>query len=73
MDYAALLSIALRALLRNKIQRMSGDFIMTDEEVQPIGELPHFHFTHFWSTGKAEDLAQAFRTALDAHAAVKNP
>jgi hypothetical protein len=52
---------------------MSGDFIMTDEEVQPIGELPHFHFTHFWSTGKAEDLAQAFRTALDAHAAVKNP
>jgi len=31
-----------------------------------IGEQPSFYFTHFWSTGKAEDLARAFRAALDA-------
>jgi len=38
-----------------------------------IGEHPSFYFTHFWSTGKAEDLAHAFRAALDAQAAVKKP
>jgi hypothetical protein len=35
-----------------------------------IGEQPSFYFAHFWSTGKAEDLARALRTALDAQAAV---
>jgi hypothetical protein len=38
-----------------------------------IGEHPSFYFTHFWSTGKAQDLAHAFRAALDAQAAVKKP
>ncbi len=38
-----------------------------------IGEHPSFYFTHFWSTGKAENLAHAFRAALDAQAAVKKP
>ncbi len=38
-----------------------------------IGEHPNFYFTHFWSTGKAEDLAHALRAALDAQAAVKQP
>jgi uncharacterized protein DUF1259 len=38
-----------------------------------IGERPNFYFTHFWCTGKAEDLAHAFRAALDAQAAIKNP
>jgi hypothetical protein len=38
-----------------------------------IGEHPSFYFTHFWSAGKAEDLAHAFRAALDAQAAVKKP
>ena len=38
-----------------------------------IGEHPSFYFTHFWSTGKAEDLAHAFRAALDAQAAVRKP
>jgi hypothetical protein len=38
-----------------------------------IGEHPSFYFTHFWSTGKAEDLAHAFRAALDAQATVKKP
>ena len=38
-----------------------------------IGEHPSSYFTHFWSTGKAEDLAHAFRAALDAQAAVKKP
>ncbi len=38
-----------------------------------LGEHPSFYFTHFWSTGKAEDLARAFRAALDAQAAVKKP
>lgn len=32
---------------------------------------PAFFFTHFWGTGKAADLAHAFRAALDAQAAVK--
>jgi hypothetical protein len=35
-----------------------------------IGEQPSFYFAHFWSTGKAEDLARALRAALDAQAAV---
>jgi hypothetical protein len=38
-----------------------------------LGEHPNFYFTHFWSTGKAEDLAHAFRAALDAQAVVKKP
>ena len=35
------------------------------------GEKPTFYFTHFWSKGKTEDLARAFRAALDAQAGVK--
>lgn len=31
-----------------------------------IGEAPGYFFTHFWGTGKAEDLARGFRQALDA-------
>jgi hypothetical protein len=38
-----------------------------------LGEQPNFYFTHFWSTGKAEDLARAFRAALDAQAVVRKP
>lgn len=37
------------------------------------GEKPSFYFTHFWGKGKTEDLARAFRGALDAQAAVKKP
>jgi hypothetical protein len=33
-----------------------------------IGESPNFYFTHFWGKGKATDLAQGFRAALDAQA-----
>jgi hypothetical protein len=33
-----------------------------------IGEQPNFYFAHFWSTGKAQDLARALRAALDAQA-----
>jgi hypothetical protein len=35
------------------------------------GEKPSFYFTHFWAKGKTDDLAHAFRAALDAQAAVK--
>ncbi|HZP65832.1 MAG TPA: DUF1259 domain-containing protein [Rudaea sp.] len=38
-----------------------------------IGEKPSFYFTHFWGKGKVEDLARAFRGALDAQVAVKKP
>jgi hypothetical protein len=38
-----------------------------------IGEQPNFYFTHFWSTGKAQDLARALRTALDAQTKVDKP
>src|SRR6266480_406672 len=38
-----------------------------------VCERPNFYFTHFWSIGKAQDLARAFCTALDAQAAVKKP
>jgi hypothetical protein len=31
-----------------------------------IGEQPAFYFTHFWGKGRAEDLAKAVRSALDA-------
>jgi Domain of Unknown Function (DUF1259) len=31
-----------------------------------IGEQPAFYFTHFWGKGKAGDLAQAMKSALDA-------
>jgi hypothetical protein len=34
-----------------------------------IGEKPAFYFTHFWAKGKAENLARAFKAALDAQAA----
>jgi len=37
-----------------------------------IGEQPNFYFTHFWSTGKSDDLARALRTALDAQAQVSS-
>lgn len=33
-----------------------------------MNETPHFYFTHFWGKGKAADLAQGFRAALDAQA-----
>ncbi len=36
-----------------------------------IGEQPDFYFTHFWATGSAQSLAQAFRAALDAQASAK--
>jgi Domain of Unknown Function (DUF1259) len=36
-----------------------------------IGEQPDFYFIHFWATGSAQSLAQAFRAALDAQASVK--
>ena len=29
-----------------------------------IGEQPAFYFTHFWSKGKAEDLARGVKSAL---------
>jgi hypothetical protein len=38
-----------------------------------IGEQPEFYFTHFWSTGKSDDLARALRGALDAQAQVGKP
>jgi len=38
-----------------------------------IGEQPNFYFTHFWSTGKSDDLARALRGALDAQAQVSKP
>jgi hypothetical protein len=31
-----------------------------------VGEQPAFIFTHFWGKGKAEELARALKTALDA-------
>jgi Domain of Unknown Function (DUF1259) len=31
-----------------------------------IGEQPAFYFTHFWGKGKAEELANGLKTALDA-------
>jgi hypothetical protein len=31
-----------------------------------IGEQPAFIFTHFWSKGKAEDLAKSLKAAMDA-------
>ncbi|MFL5243810.1 MAG: DUF1259 domain-containing protein [Gemmataceae bacterium] len=31
-----------------------------------IGEQPAFYFTHFWGKGKAEDLANGIKAALDA-------
>ena len=30
-----------------------------------IGETPAFYFTHFWGTGKAQDLAKGFKQVLD--------
>ncbi len=33
------------------------------------GEVPHIIFLHFWGVGPAADLAQGFRSALDAQAA----
>jgi hypothetical protein len=38
-----------------------------------IGEQPNFYFAHFWSTGKAQDLARALRAALDAQSTVDKP
>jgi hypothetical protein len=35
------------------------------------GEKPSFYFTHFWGKGKTQELAHAFRAALDAQASVK--
>jgi hypothetical protein len=33
-----------------------------------VGEQPAFYFTHFWGKGKAQDLANGLRSALDAQA-----
>lgn len=33
-----------------------------------MGESPDFYFTHFWGKGKAVDLAQGFRSGLEAQA-----
>jgi hypothetical protein len=68
---------------------ISGDFIMTATEVQPVlrslrakginivalhnhmtGEQPAFYFTHFWGKGSPEELAKAFKAALDEQAKV---
>ncbi len=38
-----------------------------------IGETPAFYFVHFWSKGKAAELAQGFKTVLDAQAGVHKP
>lgn len=38
-----------------------------------MGETPNFYFTHFWGKGKATDLAQGFRAALDAQARRPSP
>ena len=38
-----------------------------------MDERPAFFFTHFWGTGKAEELARGFRAALDAQARVGRP
>ncbi|HET7064258.1 MAG TPA: DUF1259 domain-containing protein [Rudaea sp.] len=38
-----------------------------------IGEQPDFYFTHFWSTGRSDDLARALRAALDAQAQASKP
>lgn len=35
-----------------------------------MAEQPGFYFTHFWGKGPAAELARAFRSALDAQAAV---
>ena len=35
-----------------------------------VGEEPAFYFTHFWGKGSAEDLAQGFKSALDAQKTV---
>jgi hypothetical protein len=35
-----------------------------------IGEQPAFYFTHFWGKGKADELARAIKSALDAQSAV---
>lgn len=34
-----------------------------------MGESPVYYFTHFWGTGRTEELARAFRAALDAQEA----
>jgi hypothetical protein len=34
------------------------------------GERPGFYFTHYWGKGPATELARAFRSVLDAQAAV---
>ncbi len=34
-----------------------------------VGEQPPFYFTHFWGKGKAEDLANGLKAALDAQKA----
>jgi len=52
----------LRALRKGGIHVVALHTHMT-------GEKPNFYFTHFWGKGKAEDIARAFRAALDAQAA----
>ena len=49
-------------------------FSLIDQEGKPFGSeqlkgkpyVAAFIFTHFWSKGKAEDLAKGIKTALDA-------
>jgi len=35
-----------------------------------IGETPAFYFTHFWGTGKAQDLAKGFKQVLEQQGSV---
>ena len=55
----------LRCALHSNLPGTPGVHIVALHS-HTIGEQPSFYFTHFWSTGKAEDLARAFRAALDA-------
>jgi hypothetical protein len=38
-----------------------------------VGEQPAFYFTHFWGKGRARDLAEGLRSALDAQKAAARP
>lgn len=46
----------------------AGDLHVVALHNHMMGESPVYYFTHFWGTGRAEDLARAFRGALDAQA-----
>jgi hypothetical protein len=56
---AAEVQPVLRALRKAKIHVVALHNHM-------IGEQPAFYFTHFWGKGSTEELAKAFKSALDA-------